>query len=393
MRKIPSESGVKLQIEIESPTFPKRVLLQESSGFTGWTFTEGATRTVEGNRVLLEPPTVEPKFYRGLITPPQILGDFPDIEIVEGVTSPDIPFTLKDPAFPIEELTLRILSLNQRSVPDANVRVTGEGENRILNLTSTLDWVGPTTITILLNAPDDMQAIVGFTVSIVEPMGFALNVLEWNERAIGFKFSGLDYVFTSENRFSRNGDPGNWFYSRLDDVTGVLGFTYDRDNNDNNVYSEAVFLDYTSDSAGAYRYAETVGGVPQNESTGAFNLDEFTPVGATSLSEEAFIELVVGKTFMNPAYFIDSATRFNFNAGAVERGNWTYLKTGDSTATVTLTYDEDNNNAAIYREEFLLTFNSLTTGLFLYREFQGASMITSYEGDFDLEQGALGGSP
>lgn len=393
MRKVASETGVKFQIEIESPTFPKRVLLQESSLFTGWIFTEGTKRTVDGNRVLIEPPTIESKFYRGLISPPQILGDFPNIEIVEGVPSAEIPFTIKDPAFPIEELTVRILSLNQRSVPDANVRVTGEGEDRTMNLTSTLDWVGPTVITILVDAPDGMSTSVGFTVSIVESMGFALNLLEWNERAIGFKFSGLEYVFVSANRFSRNGDPGNWFYSRLDDLTGVLGFTYDRDGNDINVYTEVVFLDYSSDLAGAYRYAESIGGVPQNESTGAFDIEAFTPVGATSLSEESFIDLVVGKTFMNPAYFIDSATRFNFNAGTVERGNWKYVKTGDSTATVTLTYDEDNNNASIYREEFLLTFNSLTTGLFMYREFQGTSLTSSFDGDFDLEQGALGGSP
>lgn len=66
----------------------------------------------------------------------------------------------------------------------------------------------------------------------------------------------------------------------------------------------------------------------------------------------AFSSLIVGKTLAKGNYKILSNTRFSWHG---EGGNWVYTKTGDTTAKIVFTYDEDGNNPNVYREEALLT--------------------------------------
>jgi len=65
-------------------------------------------------------------------------------------------------------------------------------------------------------------------------------------------------------------------------------------------------------------------------------------------------------------YNFQDATRFDWQG---EPGNWTYEKTGPNTGLLVFTYDEDGNNAAAYREEVILEFETPTTGTYRYSEY------------------------
>jgi len=81
-------------------------------------------------------------------------------------------------------------------------------------------------------------------------------------------------------------------------------------------------------------------------------------------SDTEFTALVVGKTVLDYSFL--NATRFNWFG---ELGNWDYSKIDSTTGKLVFTYDEDGNNPAIYREEFILTFQTSTQGTFRYSEF------------------------
>lgn len=83
---------------------------------------------------------------------------------------------------------------------------------------------------------------------------------------------------------------------------------------------------------------------------------------------------------INDTTFI-SATRFNWQG---EPGNWSYQQMSGTVGKITQTYDEDDNNPAIYREETVLTFTSTTTGTYLYREFDGGAQYFQTTGNFDF---------
>lgn len=86
----------------------------------------------------------------------------------------------------------------------------------------------------------------------------------------------------------------------------------------------------------------------------------------TAPTDAEFTALVIGKTLFTYT-FVDT-TRFNWSG---EPGNWVYTKTSASNGKLVLTYDEDGNNPAIYREEIVMTFQTATQGTFRYSEFSG----------------------
>jgi len=91
---------------------------------------------------------------------------------------------------------------------------------------------------------------------------------------------------------------------------------------------------------------------------------------------------LVGQTLLD--YTFISSTRFQWQT---VQGNWDYSKNGNFTGRLVFTYDEDNNDPGIYREEVLLSFISTTFGSYAYSEFysnlQNASSIST--GVFELE--------
>lgn len=97
--------------------------------------------------------------------------------------------------------------------------------------------------------------------------------------------------------------------------------------------------------------------------------------------EWTFTELVLGKMLF--AYEMLSETRFSWFG---ETGEWWYLSFGDDTALLVFTYDEDDNDGAVYREEVVMTFETESQGTYRYSEFNDdaenpSSIIT---GRFDL---------
>ncbi len=98
-------------------------------------------------------------------------------------------------------------------------------------------------------------------------------------------------------------------------------------------------------------------------------------------ADAEFTALVSGKMLFQ--YVFLSATRFSWSG---EPGNWDYAKTSDNAGKLVLTYDEDGNNAAVYREEIVLTFQTPTQGTYRYSEFpfgvEDPASITT--GDFNL---------
>jgi len=96
------------------------------------------------------------------------------------------------------------------------------------------------------------------------------------------------------------------------------------------------------------------------------NLVELAPTA------EQFQELVVGTSIYT--YDFVSSTRFEWFD---ETGNWSYTKTGADKAKLVLTYDEDQNDPDVYREEILMTFASPTSGTARYSEYYGSVEIPS----------------
>jgi hypothetical protein len=87
-----------------------------------------------------------------------------------------------------------------------------------------------------------------------------------------------------------------------------------------------------------------------------------TPAGFAPTETEA-ASLFVGTTW--EGYAFSSATRYCWRTDC---GNWSYEKTGPDTALIVFTYDEDDNNPQVYREEAVLTFTSPTSGSYRYSE-------------------------
>ena len=96
-------------------------------------------------------------------------------------------------------------------------------------------------------------------------------------------------------------------------------------------------------------------------------------------SAEEIAAKLPGRT-INGTYFT-SATRFNWNG---ELGNWRYALVSSDVGAITQTYDEDNNDYGQYREVTILTFQTATSGTFVYREYSGGFPLAEESGTFDF---------
>jgi hypothetical protein len=78
----------------------------------------------------------------------------------------------------------------------------------------------------------------------------------------------------------------------------------------------------------------------------------------------AMSEALVGVTWQG--YRFQSPTRFDWGG---ENGNWSYQKTGADEGLLTFTYDEDDNDPQVYREEVVLVFETASSGAYRYSEY------------------------
>lgn len=176
-----------------------------------------------------------------------------------------------------------------------------------------------------------------------------------------------DYHLDSANRFTfrlnGTGPPlsGNWVYSVSAVNRALLIFTYDRDGNNASIYQEVKSFTFETTTKGTTLFATYVNNVRVgNPEIGTFDFNLSSPTASE------FSSCVVGH-FLFQVYRITSATRFSyFN----ETGNWKYTKTGTTRGVVVFTYDEDNNNPNVFRDEVILTFTSPNSGTERHSEIE-----------------------
>jgi hypothetical protein len=112
-----------------------------------------------------------------------------------------------------------------------------------------------------------------------------------------------------------------------------------------------------------------------------FRLSATAASEAIAPSEDAFVETVVGNNVLG--YLMVNESRFSWFG---EGGNWTYTQIDRATGQLVFTYDEDDNNPAVYREEAVMTFETPTAGSFRYSEFNSGveNPASVVNGLFDL---------
>ncbi len=396
IRSSDTVSGEGIEFILTANQFVDRIYMENSYDLQTWQTNEifpNFDFDVEGQASFLSFP-LGPTFYRATVRFP-ILNVFQEsIQVPNGVESAQVPFGLSDVSFPFDPPDLEVISTNTTLIPEENIQVL-QGLGGSIRVTPTFDGVGDVPITITATAADGVQVEATLVVTVVQGVGVAPQVADFNDAVVERRYPELDYIFSSfspSSRFSRNGEPGNWFYQLdgEDTTKAILGFTYDESGNDADVYSEIVRLSFLTDDSGNYEYVEVVNGVSEVASGGAFDLSAFPEFGAGAApSKAAFTRMAVGKHIVNDAWTFDSATRFNYTesgGGTPEPGNWKYEMTGETTGRVTLTYDEDANNGAVYREEVDLTFETLESGSLTYREYIAGELNNTFGGVFDFSE-------
>ncbi len=395
-----SHNGFNLEIKftLTANQFVERLYMENSYDLKTWSSNEiypNFEDEVEGQATFFSNP-FGPTFYRAGIRFPTIALFQDSIQVANGRESQPVVFGFSDRAFPFDFPELEAISSNPALIPQESIKILRSSFSSSIQVTPTFDSVGDVPIDIIVTGSDGVTAKATLTVSVVEGGGIAPSASEFHEQVLERKFPGFDYIFSTIKpslRFIRNGEPGNWFYgldTDADEDKALLGFTYDESNNDATQFAELIRLTFITDHSGNYEYFEVINNFEQSKASGTFDLSAFPIFGAgASPTEAAFARMAIGKHIVNSAWTFDSETRFNYtepNGGTPERGNWKYVKTGEITGRVTLTYDEDNNNAAIYLEEVDLTFESLETGSSVYREYFGTEINNTFPGVFDFTE-------
>lgn len=389
-------SGVKFTLTANY--FVERLYMENSYDLKTWLTNEiypNFEEEEEGQATFFSYP-FGPTFFRAGILLPAIALFQDSVQVANGRESQPVVFGFSDRAFPFDFPELEAVSLNPALIPQENIKIIRSSFSSSIQVTPTFDGVGDVPIDIIVTGSDGVTAKATLTVSVVEGGGIAPSPSEFYEQMLERKFPGFEYLFSTVSpslRFIRNGEPGNWFYaldSEAGDDRALLGFTYDESHNDATQFAELIRLTFITDRSGNYEYFEVVNNFEQSKESGTFDLNAFPLFGAgASPSEAAFARMAIGQHIVNSAWTFDSETRFNYtepNGGTPEPGNWKYVKTGETTGRVTLSYDEDNNNAAIYREEVDLTFETLETGSIVYREYFGTELNNTFPGVFDFTE-------
>lgn len=96
---------------------------------------------------------------------PPSISTVNNITVIEG-TSPVATFTISDDEVPVNLLTVTAVSSNQAILPNANIALSGTGNQRSVKLTPIANQIGTTTISITVN-DGVLQTVRTFTLTIV----------------------------------------------------------------------------------------------------------------------------------------------------------------------------------------------------------------------------------
>src|SRR5262249_523880 len=100
--------------------------------------------------------------------PPQMLSVIGDQQMAEDSTL-DIPFLVTDDFSPPDYLTYVPSCSDQNLIPNANLSVTGTGENRILHVKGGVHSVGSGSITLTITDEDQVSTPVTFNI-VINPL-------------------------------------------------------------------------------------------------------------------------------------------------------------------------------------------------------------------------------
>ena len=158
----------------------------------------------------------------------------------------------------------------------------------------------------------------------------------------------------ADGTWTKGAESGLWSYEVPDAGTGVLQLTSNADGNDPAQSRTEYAFDFSS--LDGFEEIPTVvrsfmGETETEMRTLDANLDPNPDEPDLAPSPEEFVGLVGGKTIKG----INFAANNRWTAFG-EAGNWGYSATSPSTATLTITFDEDSNDPLIARDDYLLTF-------------------------------------
>ena len=162
----------------------------------------------------------------------------------------------------------------------------------------------------------------------------------------------LGFNLLPNNRWSFFGVGGDFEYQVTSAQEGTLLFTLDEFRNNPEAGVITADLDFGSDGD-----LSTV--VASLEYPGAGRLNGVQETQTLNLRQDSLapgdliFDLLAGGPYQE--YDFISRTRFIF--GGNEPGNYAVSRPSDDQVVLTLTYDEDGNNPAVFREVFTLTFN------------------------------------
>jgi surface-anchored protein len=94
------------------------------------------------------------------------ISDISNRFVVEGNSTPAIPFTVTDVETPAADLVVTATSSNQSVIPNGNIILGGSGEDRTISSTSVLDQIGSTTITVTVTDAGGLQTVETFVLTV-----------------------------------------------------------------------------------------------------------------------------------------------------------------------------------------------------------------------------------
>jgi hypothetical protein len=188
------------------------------------------------------------------------------------------------------------------------------------------------------------------------------------------------YSLNSNNRWSQFGYSGDYTYTVTGLQSGELEITWDQSNNDPSEERDVFWLDFGPDgdlSTVEIYYTLFLSDVIVDEfDYGTHDLTQ------SSFAPQYFIieELIEGQTYLG--YTFDSFSRFTWNG--TEQGDYSIFYLDEDTVQLYFTYDLDENDGTIYREEVDLNFNGSTIVPYEYREYYSDILGTTSNGTVEL---------
>ncbi|MGJ8698303.1 MAG: hypothetical protein ACSHYF_18440 [Verrucomicrobiaceae bacterium] len=223
------------------------------------------------------------------------------------------------------------------------------------------------------------DAMAFFWVASRPGVGNSLDGSAFASQVDGKTIKGVN--FTANNRWESFGITGNWSYAQQSGNEALLTLTTDDTGNDGSVERDEFTLDFGDD--GDLTTVPALGIFYEDDEAEDSRIEIYDLTKNSYAPEEFTIEeLFAGKAFFGGQYRFTSFTRWIWNNS--EPGNWSFTYLDENRVSVLLTYDDEANNPAFYREEIVLSFNGTSTVPYTFAEYDSGALINSSTGTLSL---------